>query len=129
MNAKASRTTKTKAKATFRSDRELKWSTDLPGHHNAISKMLVRPENSASKKFDFRISVYQPGGYAERHSHRIQEQLYYILDGEAVVEIDGVEHVAEAGTVMFFPPGVEHAIANSGNTDLVFVLCTTPPDE
>jgi oxalate decarboxylase/phosphoglucose isomerase-like protein (cupin superfamily) len=31
--------------------------------------------------------------------------------------------------VIFLPPGVEHAIANTGLTDLVFLVITSPPED
>jgi len=31
--------------------------------------------------------------------------------------------------VIFLPPGVEHAIYNTGLTDLRFIVVTSPPDD
>ena len=48
-----------------------------PGHFQAFSKLLVHPTNAATRFFDFRISSYQPRGYAEVHVHEVEENLYY----------------------------------------------------
>lgn len=32
-----------------------------PAHYNALSKIPIAPENSGSRHFDFRISIYLPG--------------------------------------------------------------------
>jgi oxalate decarboxylase/phosphoglucose isomerase-like protein (cupin superfamily) len=31
--------------------------------------------------------------------------------------------------VIFIPPGIEHAIYNTGLKDLVFLVITSPPDD
>jgi mannose-6-phosphate isomerase-like protein (cupin superfamily) len=116
-------------KPAIRAAASVLWD-ELPGHFGgAYSKLLVRPESCGSKSIDYRISVYQPRAYVELHRHRIQEQVYHVLDGEAVMEIDGERTVVRRDDIIFIPPGVKHAIYNSGMTDLRFIVVTSPPDE
>lgn len=118
-----------KRKPAIRAAASVLWD-ELPGHFGgAYSKLLVRPESCGSKSIDYRISVYQPRAYVELHRHRIQEQVYHVLDGEAVMEIDGERTVVRRDDIIFIPPGVKHAIYNSGMTDLRFIVVTSPPDE
>ena len=42
------------------------------------------------------------------------------------MDIDGKEHVVRKHDVIFLPPGIEHSIANTGLTDLVFLVITSP---
>ena len=42
------------------------------------------------------------------------------------MRIDGKDHVVRKHDVIFLPPGVEHAIENSGLVDLVFLVITSP---
>jgi mannose-6-phosphate isomerase-like protein (cupin superfamily) len=98
-----------------------------PGHFQAFSKMLVHPTNAATRYFDFRISSYQPRGYAEVHVHEVAENLYYILQGKGIVELDGVRHLVEPHMVIHIPPGVHHGIFNTGVEDLVFLVVASPP--
>ena len=108
---------------------EVMWE-DLPGHFGgAYSKMLVRPETAGSRRIDYRISTYQPKGYVEPHSHRVQEQIYHILEGEGLMEIAGRKRVVRRHDVVFVPPGVMHAIYNTGLADLTFIVVTSPPDD
>jgi len=115
-------------KATIRKGVEVLWE-EPPAHFDAFSKMLVRPENADTSRFDFRISSYQPKGFVAPHSHAIQEQIYYILEGEGLMEIDGERTVVQPWTVIHIPPGVTHAIYNTGMVDLKFIVVTTPPDD
>ncbi|HZP88947.1 MAG TPA: cupin domain-containing protein [Burkholderiales bacterium] len=118
-----------KQKAVIRSTAEVMWD-EPPAHYGgAFSKMLVRPESVGSKRIDYRVSVYQPRAYVAPHKHKIQEQVYHILDGEGLMEIEGERNVVRKDDVIFLPPGVEHAIYNTGLTDLRFIVVTCPPDD
>ncbi len=100
---------------------------EYPGHFGgALSKPLVDPEASESRLIDHRISCYQPMAHVAPHTHKIQEQVYHVLDGEGMMEIAGARRVVRRHDVVFIPPGVEHALYNSGLVDLVFLVVTTP---
>jgi quercetin dioxygenase-like cupin family protein len=45
---------------------------------------------------------------AREHYHRRSTELYYVLDGEGVVLLDGKEHSVRKGTIVHIPPGVVH---------------------
>ena len=115
--------------AIIRNVAEVMW-VEAPDHFDgALSKMLVRPETAQSRLIDHRISAYQPKAYVAPHAHKVQEQVYHVLDGEGLMEVAGERRVVRRHDVIFIPPGVEHAIYNSGLTDLVFLVVTSPPDD
>lgn len=99
----------------------------FPGHFgSALSKALVHPETTGAKQLDYRISTYQPMAHVERHVHRLQEQVYHILEGEGLMEIDGEKRVVRRNDIIFITPGTWHSIANTGLGDLTFIVVTTP---
>jgi len=114
--------------ATIRNIVEVLWETP-PAHYDAHSKMLVNPNTAQTQRFDQRISSYQPKGYVAPHRHKVQEQIYHVLDGEGLMELDGERYVVRRHDVIHIPPGVEHAIYNSGLQDLVFIVITSPPTD
>ncbi len=118
-----------KPTAVVRHVSEVPWQ-QFPGHlGGALSKALVSREGCGARRIDHRISCYQPMAYVERHVHRVQEQVYHVLDGEGLLELDGEKRVVRRHDVVFVPPGVWHAVANTGLTDLVFLVVTSPPDD
>jgi quercetin dioxygenase-like cupin family protein len=118
-----------KAAASIRNVVEEPWQ-QFPGHFGgALSKALVRPENVGSRLVDYRISTYQPMAYVEKHAHKVQEQIYHVLEGEGMMEIDGRRQVVRRHDVIFIPPGVPHSITNNGLTDLTFIVVTTPVED
>jgi mannose-6-phosphate isomerase-like protein (cupin superfamily) len=108
---------------------DIPWQ-QYPGHFGgALSKPLVRPETAGSKQIDYRISTYLPMAYVERHAHKIQEQVYHVLEGEGVLELGEETHVVRKHDVITIPPGVPHAIRNEGLGNLTFIVVTVPPDD
>ncbi|MCL4794326.1 MAG: cupin domain-containing protein [Bryobacteraceae bacterium] len=45
---------------------------------------------------------------AKEHYHKRGTELYYVLDGEGSVMLDGVEHPVRKGSLVHIPPGVVH---------------------
>ena len=108
---------------------EVLWQ-EFPDHFGgALSKDLVSPLTRGARHLDYRISTYAPKAYVKPHTHKIQEQVYHVLDGEGLMEIAGERRVVRRHDVVFLPPGVEHAIYNSGLGDLTFLVITSPPTD
>ncbi len=120
---------KVKPSAIVRNIVDVPW-IEFPGHFGgALSKPLVRPETAGSRLMDYRISTYQPMAYVQLHTHKVQEQVYHVLDGEGLMEMDGRKQVVRRHDVIFIPPGVEHGITNTGLGDLTFIVVTTPIED
>lgn len=116
----------TARKSIIRNIAEEPWQ-QFPAHYGgALSKALVAPVTTGSALIDYRISTYAPMAYVERHVHKVQEQVYHILDGEGLMEIDGEQRVVRKHDVIFIPPGCWHSITNSGLGQLTFIVVTTP---
>jgi mannose-6-phosphate isomerase-like protein (cupin superfamily) len=45
---------------------------------------------------------------AHEHYHKRSTELYYVLEGEGTVVLDGVEHPVRKGSIVHIPPGVVH---------------------
>lgn len=100
---------------------------EYPGHFGgALSKALVGPENSGSRLLDFRISRYAPNAYVQEHVHKVQEQVYYVLEGEGVLTVGRQRHLMRPHDYVYLPPGVPHSFTNTGTSGLVFLVVTTP---
>ncbi len=65
------------------------------------------------------------GGSTQRHYHKLSEEFYYILEGSAVMEIDGGEREVAAGDAILIPPGAWHTITAA--MPLRFLCCCAPP--
>lgn len=100
---------------------------EFPGHFGgALSKMLAGPDNTGSALIDFRISRYAPNAYVAEHAHKVQEQIYYVLEGEGVLTVGEERHLMRPHDYVYLPPGVPHSFTNTGTAGLVFFVVTTP---
>jgi mannose-6-phosphate isomerase-like protein (cupin superfamily) len=118
-----------KLKSTVRNIADVPWK-EFPDHFGgALSKPLVNPKNSVAKHLDYRISMYQPMAYVKLHSHRKQEQIFHVLEGEALIDFDGQRRVVRKHDVIHLPAGSEHSMQNTGLSDLVFIVVTTPASD
>ncbi|MBU2646660.1 cupin domain-containing protein [bacterium] len=65
----------------------------------------------------------------EYHNHECSDEFVYILSGRATLELDGRFHALEAGDFAGFPAkGAAHAMKNTGDHDLVYLMGGTRPD-
>jgi quercetin dioxygenase-like cupin family protein len=68
-------------------------------------------------------------GHLARHRHTATE-LYVVLDGEAVVTVEGTDRRVGPGMLVHLPGDVEHGVrAVDGPVRLLFVFPTTPFDD
>ena len=115
-----------KGKPGIRNVAEVPWQ-QFPDHFGgALSKALVGPDDTDITLIDYRISCYQPMAHVAAHTHKVQEQIYHVLEGEGLMEMNGEKTLVRRHDVIHIPPGIEHAISNSGLVDLVFLVVTAP---
>jgi mannose-6-phosphate isomerase-like protein (cupin superfamily) len=97
--------------------------------HRATAKLGAPARNgftAGSHHIDYRISMYQPMAYVKVHRHKVQEQVYHLIDGEGLMHIAGEDQVVRKHDFIFLPPGVDHDIHNTGLVNLVFLVVTSP---
>ena len=62
------------------------------------------------------------------HQHKECEQTYFVLEGEAEVTLSGQVHGLRKGGVVYIPRLTDHAVRNTGDSDLVYIVVETYPD-
>jgi len=62
-----------------------------------------------------------------RHFHHRAQQFFYILSGEAVMEVDGRLVTLAAGHGISIPSGIPHQMRNNSGEDIHFLLVSQPP--
>lgn len=72
---------------------------------------LVSGEATPSAGLVAGVTIVAPGGMLALHSHAPPE-IYYVLEGSAVVTIDGVARTIAPGAAVFIPGHARHAIHN-----------------
>ena len=70
-------------------------------------------------------ATLEPGQATERHFHPATEEIYFVLEGEGDLEIDGETRHVGPGEAALIPPGAPHRITAHGM--LRFLCCCSPP--
>jgi uncharacterized cupin superfamily protein len=91
--------------------------------------MLARKALGTSA-FGFNLVRIGPGGQIPEHDEGAsgQVELYAILEGDAVLRIDGEEREAPAGTFASIEPPVSRTILNRSEAPVTALLIGVSPD-
>lgn len=85
-----------------------------------VWKTLFSGERTPTGELSAGLALVPPGGGLSRHRHA-QAEIYVVLAGVGVAEIDGVAYTAETGTALFIPGGAWHSISNTSAAELRFL--------
>lgn len=67
-----------------------------------------------------------PGGFEARHYHERAWQFFYVLDGEATLEVGGQIYVLGPQQGLEIAPGTPHQLRNQTGADLLFTVTSQP---
>jgi mannose-6-phosphate isomerase-like protein (cupin superfamily) len=68
-----------------------------------------------------------PGASEVRHFHRSAQQFFFVLSGQATMEISGERIVLLAGQGLAIPPGTPHQFRNHSAEPVTFLVISQPP--
>ena len=90
---------------------------------------ILSPRNSIIKAQSLAEARVTPGQATNEHYHVKTEEIYYILQGKGLMEIDGEKQNVKAFDGIAIPPRARHKIINTGDEDLIFLCCCVPAYE
>lgn len=89
-----------------------------------ISKdIILTPEEMLDKAMMFNVITLPSGSKIKEHSHMPDAEIYYMLEGEAIVTDNDTQAVIHAGDVVFTGNGDRHSITNNSGKDIRFLAC------
>ena len=103
----------------------------LPGEAHKVTLagqplafLVTGEDTSHTSMFEWTV----PAGFSTGlHVHRVQEETFYVLDGECEWRIGGRTIRAAPGAYVFIPPGVPHDIANVSDRPARMIMTVSPP--
>ncbi len=75
-------------------------------------KWFVRPANTGAERLTILEATVEPGFGHDFHKHPDQEEVIYILEGEAEQYVGAEKRLLKKGDSVFIGPGVVHATFN-----------------
>jgi len=98
-------------------------AVEQPGPHGGAGATTAFPffRDAPALGFEFRKRVLHRGAGIGLHQHH-KDEIYYVLSGRGVYELDGATQSVQAGDAMLTRPGSTHAIRQDGDEDLVLLI-------
>lgn len=103
----------------------------LPGEGKEVAlagKPLVFLVTGQDTKHTSMFDWTLPAGFSTGlHVHRVQEETFFVLEGECQWQIGEQVVNANPGTYVFIPPGVPHNIGNASDKPARMIMTVSPP--
>ena len=80
--------------------------------------------NAPVEKHSLAEATMTPGQATERHHHKLCEEIYFLLEGTALMDVDGETREVGPGDAILIPAGSRHQI--TARSKLRF-LCSCSP--
>jgi mannose-6-phosphate isomerase-like protein (cupin superfamily) len=74
------------------------------------------------------LETYPAGTNFPLHQHEECEQIYFILQGEAQIQVDQKVSSAPKGSTVYIPRRTQHAIHNTASEELVYLVISVYPE-
>ncbi|MGB0774557.1 MAG: cupin domain-containing protein [Akkermansiaceae bacterium] len=87
-------------------------------------RSILDATNAPVEKQSLAEASLPAGAQTERHYHKLSEEIYFMLEGKAVMEIDGEERQIKPNDAVLIPSGAWHQI--TATTDIHFLCCCAP---
>lgn len=93
-----------------------------------VSRQLLNPDNSQSKRVTITEVHLEPGACQPRHIHEASEQIWYALKGSGKLLLaEETEIEFQAGDVVRFADRDVHGLQNDSEEEFVYLSVTAPP--
>jgi mannose-6-phosphate isomerase-like protein (cupin superfamily) len=93
---------------------------------NCILREIFHPDKEQlSLGYSLAHAVVKPGDTTWLHRLKTSE-VYFILEGEGIMHIDGKSSPVKEGCTIYIPPMAAQNITNSGTIDLKFICIVDP---
>lgn len=89
---------------------------------------LLHPQREGLKmNFSLAHAILKPGEASLPHRLKKSTEVYYIIEGEAIMHINDERRRVKAGDAIFIPPKAVQYIRNIGDSILSFLCIVSPP--
>ena len=98
-----------------------------PANHTGTRNYrLIGPETVGAEQVEVLVGEIERGKGALPHAHPGIEQVCYLLEGEAQVEVAGEKFEPAPGEACFFPAGAQHLFTVTSDKARVLVSYSPP---
>ena len=97
----------------------------IAGDNTQLRELLHPDKADLDLRYSLAHALLKPGLTSQPHKLKTSE-VYYILEGEGLMHIDGEEQKVTPGQAVYIPPNAAQHIKNTGTVDLKFICIVDP---
>lgn len=90
-------------------------------------KVLLSPQINGTRNISLGMTVLDPGCSSSPHSHKTQEEIWYVLAGTGLATVAEETIRIQKGTAIYIPPEQSHQLLNEGNEQMRVLWAFSPP--
>ena len=96
------------------------------GDDRSIIRELASPTNSGLTRHSLAEIRHPPGTASQEHFHTEAEEVYFVIEGQGGIRVDGETRSIGPGDVVVITPGERHKVWQEGEGDLVLLVSCVP---
>jgi mannose-6-phosphate isomerase-like protein (cupin superfamily) len=106
--------------------RDLQDCPEFIAGDNCMLREILHPDKAdLAIRYSLAHAIVKPGDTTWEHRLRTSE-VYYIIEGEGIMHINGESAPVRPGSTVYIPPMADQCITNAGKTDLKFICIVDP---
>ncbi len=98
----------------------------IAGDNTILRELLHGKRESLKLHWSLAHATLKPGKKSLLHRLKKSSEIYYILEGEGIMHIDGESEKVQKHQLIYIPPNSKQYIENTGKNELKF-LCIVDP--
>jgi mannose-6-phosphate isomerase-like protein (cupin superfamily) len=98
-----------------------------PGHFKTTNYRLLGPGPDGSDRLEIILGQIEYGGQADCHIHENSEQAFFVLEGKALLQIEGEEELISPNDLIYLPKGTSHKVVPVEGQPLKLLIVYAPP--
>jgi mannose-6-phosphate isomerase-like protein (cupin superfamily) len=98
---------------------------DLPG--GSWSRMVIARSTVGDNRSALGYSIFRPTTATSSVSHEVEE-VAFVVEGRGELRLDGGTVPFGPGDALYIPPHTWHAVANTGDRDVIMVFTFPYPE-
>lgn len=85
----------------------------------SLEKSVRKALSHEGSKLDVGLLLYVPGQSTPEHTHKDMDEVFYVVEGEGKLTIDGKEFALKEKDIILSPRGEGHGFFNTSSGNLV----------
>ena len=92
-----------------------------------VGRVVLKGDEDYAEVQSWAEVIYKPHGGSNRHYHHTRTEEYFIISGQAIVEIENTKHYLEAGEYLKILPGERHQVVNVSQNEALKIIVKCQP--